>query len=428
MTPALTVITPTRNRAASVLRLLHALSRQDPVDGGFEVVIVADGTTDATAQRVRSQPWNFDVRVIEIPASGPATARSRGAAAGRGDILLFLDDDVEPEPAALRAHAAFHATNDDAIAVGYLPPVAIGSGLLANALRGWWESMFDGPRRPGHRYSFRDLLSGHVSIRRAHFDALGGFDPSLQCHEDWELGYRALQAGLHLRFEPAAIARHHDETDLAKSFRRKFAEGVADVQLARMHPELIPSLPIGWFGTASARRSRLARLAWRYPRVGDRVVRALARLLPVLEAWRLRFRWRALLERLMTYWYWRGVAESSGSLDALARLLASAPERREPEMVVNLADGLDTVFAQVEARRPRSLRILHRGELVGDIEERAGWEPLRASHVRRELARGFGRRVAAAFARAGIIPAVIGVPLLKSPPEHSVAARTKALV
>src|SRR5512132_64712 len=67
--PELTVVTPTRNRASSVLRLLGALARQEPIGGAYEVVLVADGCTDATAMQVRSQSWPFDVHVIEIPPS-----------------------------------------------------------------------------------------------------------------------------------------------------------------------------------------------------------------------------------------------------------------------------------------------------------------------------------------------------------------------
>lgn len=405
LSPLISVIVPTRDRSESVSRLLRALSLQEPFDGGYEAVVVADGCSDGTVRQVTTASWPFDVHVLEQPSSGPSVARNCGAALARGEILLFLDDDVEPEPGLMHAHADFHDSQPHAIGLGYLPPV-VGGDLFGITLRGWWESMFDGPRSIAHRYQYRDLLSGHFSIRRVDFQRLDRFDETLRCHEDWDLGARAIAAGLDLRLVPGAAAQHHDTTTLRKALRRKFEEGIADVQLAEKHPDLIPSMPMAWTGAAATTRSRLLRLAWDHPVAGDRLVGSLARLLAAYERWHLRFRWRALLERMLTYWYWRGVAERLGSRENLVSLLSRARVEPDAGLVVDLAAGIEAAAAIVDARRPRSLRLLHGTRHVGDIPAVPGAERLRSIHVRRALARELAPQFAAALAeQQPVIPA-----------------------
>ncbi|HEU4786947.1 MAG TPA: glycosyltransferase family A protein, partial [Gemmatimonadaceae bacterium] len=107
-TPAVSVIVPTHDRCDSLARLLRALASQQNVGGDYEAIVVADGCSDGTAPRVRSTRWPFPVHVLEQPASGPAIARNCGAAIASGRILLFLDDDTEPETRTLAAHVAAH--------------------------------------------------------------------------------------------------------------------------------------------------------------------------------------------------------------------------------------------------------------------------------------------------------------------------------
>jgi GT2 family glycosyltransferase len=405
-TPAVSVIVPTSNRAESLLRLLRALMRLESDPAEFEVIVVADGCSDRTEERIGTASWNLDLHVLTLPPSGPATARNCGAALARGEILLFLDDDVEPEPGTIRAHLALHRSGTQQIGLGYLPPILVAGGFLAATLRGWWESMFDGPRRPSYRYSFRNLLTGHFSIRRTDFERLRGFEASLSCHEDWEFGYRAIRGGLRLAFVPGAVAWHHDTTDLSKVCKRKFDEGRADVRLARLHPELAPVLPFGWTSLRGP-KPRVVDLAWRYPRFGDRALAAAVRVLPLYEHWRLRFRWRALLQRAMTYWYWRGVAAEAGSPRLLAELLSAAPSSDQPELALGLADGLDVACQRVDELRPRSLRLTYRDRRVGDILDEPGSEPLRGTHVRAALAERLARPFAEALASDGKLPEAV---------------------
>ena len=86
---AVSVIIPTYNGASRIGNCLDALLPQ--IAGrDAEILVVNDGSTDATASVVTSYPG---VRLITQPNAGPAAARNLGAREARGTILLFTDDD-----------------------------------------------------------------------------------------------------------------------------------------------------------------------------------------------------------------------------------------------------------------------------------------------------------------------------------------------
>jgi GT2 family glycosyltransferase len=424
--PLITVVIPTHNRVDALLRLLRALDRQEPVSGGFDVVVVADGCTDNTAARAQQGDWGFPLHVLEQQPSGPATARNCGAALAAGEILLFLDDDVEPEPVVLQEHAAFHAATPRALGIGYLPPVVDQRGLFGLTLRGWWESMFDGPRLAGHRYTWQNVLTGHLSVPRSLFAQLGGFDPALRCHEDYEFGYRAIEAGATVRFLADAVAWHHETTDLARAFTRKLEEGHADVQLATRHPELVGALPLARTPAGGRKQRVLVRLAWRSPRLGDALARLLVPGLAIYERWRLRFRWRALLEALLVYWYWRGVAQAIGSRARLDAVLAEPAGSAGPELTIDLSEGLPAAEQRLDARRPRTARLVYGDRLVGEIEPRPGAEPLRGVHLRPLLARTFAARYLRALALEHQMPEPLATAFLQFVPPAASAGQPEA--
>jgi hypothetical protein len=119
------------------------------------------------------------------------------------------------------------------------------------------------------------------------------------------------------------------------------------------------------------------------------------------------------------------VASEVGTREALAHVLSTYTKQGGPDLTVDLREGLETVLVRVDNYRPRSLRILDGSDVVGDIEERPGSEPLHANHVRRELAHTLGREVARALARNGDLPAVLAGRLLEAPSSNGVANRSR---
>lgn len=429
MTPrTVSIVMPTHDRRTSVERALRALSSQSHPRGALEILVVADGCTDGTAG-VAAERWPVAVRVIEQSRQGPSAARNRGAAAATGELLIFLDDDIEVSPGFVAAHVQHH-TNSDAVVIGYLPPHLQGRrDFFAVLLRAWWEAMFERMRDPRHRFSYSDLLSGNFSISRSLFARVGGgFDETLKCHEDYELGFRLIAAGARMRFADDAVGRHHEHTDLLRALRRKRDEGGADVALAQRHPSLVPALPICREDQFLTRRGRaLRRLALTRPASGDFLERVLRSMLPVLEAARLRTRWRRLLDDLLAYWYWRGVG---GSIDAasLSDMLASGRATEPVVYDVELRRGLDAAAQEIDAIRPDTVRLRWGPLVVATVPPDPGAEPLHGHHLRSLLQGRFSDRFADTLALAHLLgePAVAtpgSVPALDSPTAHDRAVR-----
>jgi GT2 family glycosyltransferase len=405
--PFLSIVVPTRNRSASVQRLLRRLADDHAAFPSFEVVIVDDGSTDGTPGSLPADVWPFALRLLQQDSSGAAVARNTGGRAASGDILLFLDDDVEPEAGLVAAHARAHSLSTRLVALGDLPPRVPHHTFLGVMLRTWWGEMQESIRKPGHRDSYRDLLSGHFSIRRADFNRLGGFDERLRCREDYELGYRVILAGLRLHFVPEAIARHHDSSDVHKAMGRKFNEGIADVQLVAQHPPLARSLPLGRGPEHRGLQGRMMRAAWMDPRVGLRAEQGLLALLPVLERMRFRQRWRGALNGLLSYWYWRGVVHAVGSAANLEALLAPGRAAAAPPIVLDLAGGLEQVEERLDSVRPRAVRLVFGAEPIGEVPDEPGAEPLRAAHLRPLLATSLRPEYLRALAAARVVPPVL---------------------
>jgi glycosyltransferase involved in cell wall biosynthesis len=92
----ISVVVPFRNEERHIGRCLTALTAQEGLDGGYEVVAVADRSSDRSAEIARRFPA---VRVLlDSHAPGPYAARNAGIAASSGEIVAFTDADCEPRP------------------------------------------------------------------------------------------------------------------------------------------------------------------------------------------------------------------------------------------------------------------------------------------------------------------------------------------
>ena len=83
------IVIPVHNGSATLTATLESVARLEGADR--EVIVVDDASTDGTAELARGH----GARVIVLEENaGPATARTRGAEAATGEVVLFTDDDV----------------------------------------------------------------------------------------------------------------------------------------------------------------------------------------------------------------------------------------------------------------------------------------------------------------------------------------------
>jgi glycosyltransferase involved in cell wall biosynthesis len=231
------VLICTRNRAVSLRETLKAMAQvQIPSGGSCELIVIDNGSTDATAQVAREwHPRNFATRIMGEPTQGQTYARNAGIREAQGEIVVFTDDDVIPQPDWLvnllepygdpavsgvqgRAHLQFDA-----------PPPP----WLELVHRGFLAQVDHGDRRI---FPFLKSLTGvNMSFRRKIVAHIGEYNTLLGpgrsgFWDDTEFSVRMTRAGYLLCYQPTALVHHQISTArlTPASFRKAaFQNGVS---------------------------------------------------------------------------------------------------------------------------------------------------------------------------------------------------------
>lgn len=240
-TPRFSVIVPTHERRRTVVRNIRALDRQTFRD--FEAIVVVDGSTDGTAQALRELDVSFTLTVIEQPNKGVAAARIAGTAAAGGEILLYIDDDMEADPEMLTEHQRSHDEGFDYV-LGDLPLHPDSPrNLLSWGVGYWARTRRERLEAAGNELGLDDLLTGQMSVSRQAFERVGGFDAGFTKEDglvpsgDVDFGYRILKAGFRATFNPKAISYQYYDVDPGEYLSRAYDIGSSEQELVIKHPE-----------------------------------------------------------------------------------------------------------------------------------------------------------------------------------------------
>jgi len=239
--PLLSIVVPTYNRHRILNRTLPSLLGQEGVGAEYEVIMVVDGSTDGTLAMLKRTEWGSRLRVVAQPNRGQASARNRGAAEARGEILLFLDDDMIAAPDLVSVHVEEHGSSRERVILGDMGLAeGVRRSFLKRGVEEWGREYAQRLSTPGYRFRFDDWHSGHASIARSLFVALGGFDESFVAYgnEDYDLGWRLIQRGIEIRFSARAVARQIYDKDFIAWLRDVYCVGRADVTLVEKHPPI----------------------------------------------------------------------------------------------------------------------------------------------------------------------------------------------
>ena len=239
-------IIPTHNRPDELRRCLETLRAQDVGSGRLEVIVADDGSASDIGAVVAevAAGGETEMRCERLAPAGLNAARNRGAAAARGEVLAFLDDDTLVSPGWARALLQAFAEH---------PCAAVG-GRVTLRLDGpepWWLATrraylaeYDLGPEPfwivTEEIDGRDIMpvGANCAVRRSDFERLGGFivgldriGRSLVSNGDTEFFRRLRAAGGSMRYEPEASVVHCVPAErLTVGFftRRYYAQGISD--------------------------------------------------------------------------------------------------------------------------------------------------------------------------------------------------------
>ena len=208
--PRVSVIVPVRNGRGHLTQLLEALASQTLASSDFELVIADDGSTDGTAEWLRSIERDGIRVTADVPRNSYA-ARNRAVAAARGAILAFCDADCIPEPDWLERGLA---------ALEHSDVVAGRFRFILPSRRTIW-TLLDMDTSKDHE---REVANGtaetaNLFLRRELFEQLGGFEQAIAEYGDFDFAQRAVAMGASLRYAPSVVVWHPTRDRAGQLFR-----------------------------------------------------------------------------------------------------------------------------------------------------------------------------------------------------------------
>jgi GT2 family glycosyltransferase len=229
------VVIPTYNRVATLRHVVSALEQQVyPLDD-FEVIVVSDGSTDATDAYLKALRTPMQLRWFTQTNRGPAAARNLGIKNAVGEFIVFIDDDLVPEPQLLSEHARSH--HETAKNVVVLGPLLTPEGFEMTPWVRWEQEMLMKQYRAMLRGDWgataRQFYTGNASLRRSHLLAAGGFDEGFRRAEDVELAYRLAENGLGFVFNMQAAGMHFAARSFGAWLDMAYTYGRNDVIFTR---------------------------------------------------------------------------------------------------------------------------------------------------------------------------------------------------
>jgi GT2 family glycosyltransferase len=215
--------------------VLTALEQQAYPSDAYEVIVISDGSTDGTDAYLEALHSTMRLRWFVQANRGPAAARNAGLKKAGGEFIVFIDDDVVPQPQLLGEHARSHREADQDVVV--LGPLLTPEGFEMAPWARWEQEMLMKQYRAMLRGDWsataRQFYTGNASLRRSHILAAGGFDEGFRRAEDVELAYRLADKGLNFVFNMQAVGMHFAERSFQAWLDAAYTYGRNDVIFTR---------------------------------------------------------------------------------------------------------------------------------------------------------------------------------------------------
>ncbi|HEX7880474.1 MAG TPA: glycosyltransferase, partial [Candidatus Eisenbacteria bacterium] len=245
-------------------RTLASLEKQSPDTPAFEVIVIDDASPDDTPAFLAGYTGPLTLRRVRQESNrGRAAARNAGLRIASGELIVFLDDDMEVVPGFVAAHVGFHGAGGVAAPPGGRGRARAAIGNVTNA-----PEITDSPIirymstrgaqkvRDGRPLPWRYFSTNNSSVPRVDLEAVGLFDEEFRTYgfEDLELGYRLHRRGLSFGFLPGAESLHIHYHDLDDVLNKKELSGRSSLDIfIRKHPEAWREIPMSKWDSPGAK-------------------------------------------------------------------------------------------------------------------------------------------------------------------------------
>ena len=238
--PKISVVICAYNAADTLDECLASLTALTYPD--TEILVVNDGSSDATATIARRHP---DVTVIDLLNGGLGAARNAGLAAASGEIVAFTDADCRVDPDWL-TYLVQPMLVSDVVGAGGPNVVPPDDPWVA-------QCVALAPGSPTH-VMLDDRTAEHIpgcnmAFRRDALLSINGFNPVyLRAGDDVDICWRLQALGLRIGFAPAALVWHHHRAHVQAYWRQQVGYGEGETWLDAHHPEKFLAGHLLWRG------------------------------------------------------------------------------------------------------------------------------------------------------------------------------------
>lgn len=222
--PRYSIIVPTFAPPAQLTQCLEAISRLHAPPGGFEVIVVDDGSPEPLKGVVGAYRHRMNLRLVRQSNRGPGAARNAGSRIARGEFLAFTDADCWPAPDWLTTIAVRFEQSPQHMLGGHTVnrltnnPYATTSQLVVDVVYAFYN---------GNPREARFFASNNLAMPAARFREVGGFDEKRfrDASEDRDLCDRWRHHGHHMTYVPEAVVHHGHGLTFASFCRQHFGYG-----------------------------------------------------------------------------------------------------------------------------------------------------------------------------------------------------------
>lgn len=215
----ISIIIPTYNRAHIIQNLFYCLNNQS--FNNFEVIIINDGSIDDTVEKIKKieRDYSFHITILNNTHSGRAVCRNTGAMHAKGDLLIFYDDDVRPNPKSVETHHEHHNKNKNTICTG---PAFYEIEKLTTDFQQFRAFMEHSWYPKENKISLTAGMPGaNWSIKKENFFKIGKLNENLFDSEDFEFSFRAThEFNIPIYFDLNTWVYHDDYKSLSEYIER----------------------------------------------------------------------------------------------------------------------------------------------------------------------------------------------------------------
>ncbi|MBK7179721.1 MAG: glycosyltransferase family 2 protein [Chloroflexi bacterium] len=207
--PFVSIVVPTYNREEVLCQTItYLLTQNYPT---YEIVVVDQTTNHNTSTQEYLKKHAADVRYFQLAQPSLPKARNFGVQQAKGEIIVFVDDDVEVDKNWLNAHIKnFHDASIGGISGRIIEDnVPIINTTEIGRVTKWGRVI--GNRASTARTQIEWASGGNASFRRILVEKVGGFDEAFQGNaifEDTDFSFRLRSLGYKIYFDPEAVLIH----------------------------------------------------------------------------------------------------------------------------------------------------------------------------------------------------------------------------